>query len=152
MTTEGQFSVTVNAAPEQVWPWVVDLTKHAAWSPEPYRVELVGGEAGAVGARYRSVGQLLVNKNNVNDVEVSEVDAPRRLVLLAQDKSGTFTNRYTLRPVGSGTEVTYDLVFPPMKGMAGVVVPRVFPLVVKPRVRKRMQLLKTTVEAAPSGG
>jgi hypothetical protein len=38
------WTVTIDAPPEKVWPWVADLSKHAEWSPKPYRVEWLSGE------------------------------------------------------------------------------------------------------------
>ena len=43
--TSGEFTVTIDAKPEAVWPWVADLSKHADWSPKPYRIEWLGGRA-----------------------------------------------------------------------------------------------------------
>ena len=48
MTTQGTESITIQAAPDVVWPWIADLGKHAAWSPKPYKVDLVSGEPGTV--------------------------------------------------------------------------------------------------------
>jgi hypothetical protein len=42
--TSGEFTVTIDAKPEVVWPWVADLSKHVDWSPKPYRIEWLEGE------------------------------------------------------------------------------------------------------------
>jgi uncharacterized protein YndB with AHSA1/START domain len=146
MTTQGTFTITIDAPPEAVWPWVGQLDKHATWSPKPYEVELASGEAGAVGSTYRSVGWVPGDKHHGNEVEITEVVPMQHLALVGHDPQGDFQNTYDLRRVGSGTEVTYQLVFPPMKGLMGMAVPAVFALVGKPDIRKRMQLLKTAVE------
>lgn len=148
MTTQGSESVTIQAAPEVVWPWVADLTKHAEWSPKLYRAELVSGEPGQVGARYRSVGAIPGDKNHGNDVEITDVVFGQRFALVATDANGAHRNTYTLRPSGAGTEVTFELVFPAMTGMAKVLLPILFPLVGMSDIRKRMGLLKVKVEAA----
>lgn len=44
--------------------------------------------------------------------------------------------------------MTHSLQFPPLKGMSAVMLPILFPLVGKPQVRKRMQMLKAKAEAA----
>jgi len=146
MTTQGTFTTTIQAAPAAVWPWIADLDRHAAWSPRPYRVELASGQPGAVGARYRSHGWVPGDKDHANEVEITEVVPEQRLALRADEEQGSFANTYTLRAVDGGTEVTYELVFPPLKGMAAVMVPVLFPLVGKPEIRKRMGLLKAKVE------
>ena len=60
--TSGEVTVTIDAPPERVWPWVADLGKHAAFSPKPYSVEWIEGEPNAVGSRYRSVGEIPTDK------------------------------------------------------------------------------------------
>jgi uncharacterized protein YndB with AHSA1/START domain len=149
MTTQGTVSTMIHASPEAIWPWVSDITRHAEWSPKPYRVELVSGEPNAVGSRYRSVGWVPPNDgNHSNDVEITEVVPTSRFALNASDASGTFVNTFDLKPVDGGTEVTFHIVFPAMKGFNAVMVPLAFPFVAKPDFRKRLALLKQKVEAA----
>lgn len=147
MTTQGTFTVTIDAPPEKVWPWIADLTRHAEYSPKPYQVELVSGEVGKVGTRYRSVGAVPNDKHHSNEVEVEESQPPERFVLRADDALGSFRNTYVLQPFGGGTELRYTIVFPPMKGAAALAVPILFPLVGKRDIRKRLQLLKAKVES-----
>jgi uncharacterized protein YndB with AHSA1/START domain len=148
MPTQGSFPVTIAATPQQVWPWISDLSKHPQWSPKPYRVELTSGDAGTVGAHYQSVGWIPGDKDHGNDVEITEAVENQRFAFTATDQQGVFSNTYTLRAVGAdSTEVVFDLVFPQMKGMTALAVPVLFPLVGKPDIRKRMQLLKAGVES-----
>ena len=147
MATQGVFPVTIKAPPEVVWPWIAQIEKHAAWSPKPYAVELVSGDPGAVGSRYRSVGWVPGDKDHANDVVITDVEPGERFALRADDKQGSFVNTYVLEKTADGTLVTYTLVFPPMKGLAALLVPLLFPLVGKADIRKRMQLLKEKVEA-----
>lgn len=149
MPTQGSFSVTIQAVPEVVWPWVGQLDKHAEWSPKPYLIELVSGEPNTVGSRYRSVGWIPGDKEHANDVEITEVVPQERFALRADEAQGSFQNTYTLRRLDDATEVTFRLVFPPMKGISAVLVPVLFPLVGKADIRKRMNLLKARVEAGP---
>ena len=151
MTTQGTESITIQAAPDVVWPWIADLGRHAAWSPKPYKVDLVSGEPGTAGARYRSVGVIPGDKDHANDVEITEVVPGQRFVLVGSDANGPHQNIYTLRPSGTGTEVTHQLIFPEMKGVAKVLLPVLFPLVGKSDMRKRLGLLKTAIESQPNG-
>jgi uncharacterized protein YndB with AHSA1/START domain len=148
MTTQGTVTVTIAAPPERVWPWVADIAKHAEWSPKPYRVELVSGEPNAVGSHYRSVGWVPPSDDNhENDVEITQVLPMTRFALDATDSSGTFANTFDLRAVDAGTEVTFLIVFPKMRGMSAIMVPILFPLVGMSDIKKRMQLLKQRVES-----
>jgi uncharacterized protein YndB with AHSA1/START domain len=148
MTVQGTFTVTIDAPPDKVWPWIADVTKHGEWSPKEFSAELVSGESGKVGSRYRSVGWIPNDKNHANEVEITEAVAGERLVLRSDDELGSFTNTYVLRPSGAGTEVVWTLAFPPLKFPMSMLAPLLFPIVGKPDGRKRVQLLKKAVESA----
>jgi hypothetical protein len=148
MTVHGTARATIQAPPEVVWPWVADLAKHAEYSPKPYRVELVSGEPGAVGSTYKSVGAIPGDKNHENSVEVTESVPTTRFALLAEDNLGAFTSTYDLRPVDGGTEVTFNLMFPKMSGLPGLMAPVLFPIVGQRDINKRMAMLKAKVESA----
>lgn len=143
--TEGTFSVTIQAPPEKVWPWVADLGKHAQWSPKPYRMEWIEGEPNAVGSRYRSVGAIPGDKNHTNEGRITHNQPFTRFEFMAED-GGDVANSFTLTPGGDATEVVFTLKFPKMKGKNAVLLPIAFPLVGKPDLRKRLQLLKEKVE------
>ncbi|MGC1420272.1 MAG: SRPBCC family protein [Acidimicrobiales bacterium] len=149
MTTQAVSSIRIDAPPEAVWPWIGQIKRHAEWSPKPYKVELVSGEPDAVGSRYRSVGWVPGEKEHGMDVVITEVVPGQRFALRSDDQQGSFTNSFDLRRADQGTEVTYELVFPPMKGLAALLVPVLFPLVGKADIRKRMRMLKAKVESAP---
>ena len=149
MAVRGSESVTIAAPPDAVWPWIVDLARHSEWSPKDYSVELVSGEVGTVGARYRSVGWVPPNeKDHVNEVVITEVEPTSRFAFEASDASGTFFNSFDVASEGDGTRVTSTLQFPDMTGISAVMVPILFPLVGKPDMRKRLALLMSRVEAA----
>ena len=146
--THGEFSVTIAASPETVWPWISQLDKHVEWSPKPYSIEWISGEPNAVGSKYRSVGWIPGDKNHVNEGEITEVIPNQRFALRADDKQGSFANTFVLKPSGDGTEVTFSLVFPEMKGVMAAMVPVAFAMMGKPDIRKRMAKLKAAVEAS----
>ena len=148
MTVQGTFTVTIDAPPDKVWPWLADVTKHGEYSPKPFQAELVSGEAGKVGSKYRSVGWIPNDKNHSNEVEIVEAVENQRVVLRSDDALGAFTNTYVLRPVGDGTEVAWTMQFPPLRFPMSVMAPVLFPLVGKPDGRKRVQLLKKAVESS----
>lgn len=148
MAVEATVGVHINAKPEVVWKWVADIERHADWSPKAYRVERLTGEPNAVGSTYRSVGWVPPNDaNHANEVTITEVVPTTRFVLEARDENGTYRSEYDLTPVGGGTQVTFHIVFPEMKGIAAVMVPVLFPIVAKPDFRKRLALLKTRIES-----
>jgi uncharacterized protein YndB with AHSA1/START domain len=147
MSIRGGFSVTIDAPAETVWPWIGNLNKHADWSPKRYQATLVSGSANTVGSRYRSVGWIPGDRNHANDVEITDVVPLERFALRAEDPMGIFESTYTLRRAGAGTEVTFQLTFPTLTGMAALAVPVLFPFIGKVDIRKRGALLKDRVEA-----
>lgn len=149
MSVQATTTVHIDAPPDQVWPWIADITKHAAWSPKAYRVEHRTGEPNGVGSTYHSIGFVPPNEaDHANEVTITEVVPNTRFALEARDASGTFHNTFDLKASGSGTDVSFHIQFPQMKGIAAIMVPILFPLVGKADFRKRMQLLKQKVESA----
>jgi hypothetical protein len=145
--SSASFPIEVHADASTIWPWIVDLTKHADWSPSPYRVELVSGATGEIGARYRSVGRVPGDSSHANEVEVTSVTEHQHFGFVARDEMGEFTNTFDLRTGEGGTEVVFTMDSPPMTGIKALLFPIAFPLLVKPDVRKRMRMLKARVEA-----
>jgi uncharacterized protein YndB with AHSA1/START domain len=146
--TGGTFTTTIQAPPERVWEVVADVGTHGSWSPKPYTVEWVYGQPNEVGSKFHSVGWIPGKSNNENTSEITERVEPTRFAFDSNDAQGVFRNEFDLRPVGDGTtEVSFTVTFPKMHGMAVVAAPILFPLAGKPDIRKRMELLKKTVEA-----
>ena len=147
MSVQATMSVHINASPERVWPWIADITRHVSWSPKPYSVNHVGGEPNAVGSTYRSIGFVPPNDTeHANDVTITASEAMRHFALEARDANGVYHNTYDLAANAGGTDVTYHIAFPRMKGAAAILLPILFPLVGKADLRKRLQLLKQRVE------
>lgn len=146
--TSAEFTVTIDATPEEVWPWVADLARHVEWSPKPYRIEWIQGEPNAVGSRFHSVGAIPGDKDHANEGEITESQPHTRFALRSKDGQGEYANTYTLVPNGAGTDVRYRLEFIRMHGIAALLLPVVFPLSGKPEARKRMLALKAKVEGS----
>jgi uncharacterized protein YndB with AHSA1/START domain len=144
----GTFTTTIDAPVESVWAVVADVGTHASWSPKHYEMNWTGGEPNQVGATFHSVGAIPMKSHNPNDVEITERDEPRRFTFRSTDAVGVFVNEWELRPAGEGsTEVAWTLRFPDLHGMAAVMAPILFPLVGKPDMQKRLELLKRKIES-----
>ena len=110
--TSGSFTVTIDAKPEVVWPWVADLSKHADWSPKPYRIEWLEGEPNAVGLIKAASGQVGILSLELipNAVHVGEND----VVTTAGFKTDRLASYYPAGiPIGrvssvSGNDTTGD--------------------------------------------
>lgn len=92
-------SVVVPGSPEEVFAYLADLPRHAEWSPTPLRIEPLGDAklTAAPGSRYRGVGETRGDEV-VSEVEVTEVDPPRRLTFVATSPKTTFRHELTVTP------------------------------------------------------
>lgn len=140
-------SQMINAPADVVWPWIADITKHSQWSPKHYEAKLTSGTIGAVGSTYTSVGFVPPGeKDHKNEVTITEAVPNSRIVFRAHDENGYFTNTFTLKAMGSGTEVTFQHDFPTMKGIGRILVPLLVPIVGKRDTKVRLGMLKAKAE------
>ena len=146
--TSGSFTVTIDAKPEVVWPWVADLERHVDWSPKPYRIEWLEGEPNAVGSRFHSTGVIPGDKHHENEGRVTENQPHARFAIRSTDPQGEYAHTYTLMPNGEGTDVTHRLEFVEMHGLAAVLLPPIFALSGKRQSRERMEALKHKIESS----
>jgi uncharacterized protein YndB with AHSA1/START domain len=139
------FDVTIDRAPEVVFDYIADVSKHSEWSPKPYRVE---GSTGPVkaGDAFTSIGVIPGDRNHRNDVTVTECTPPRRLVLDSVEKGQHFINTFELTAEGSGTRVTRTVDAPRPPFPISVVFPLIMVAFVKPDVQKGLRTLKATLE------
>ena len=106
-------SITVNAAPRQVYGKIVNLRKWPAWSPwegmDPGMTKRYTGPEAGVGATYAWSGNRKVGQGAMTITDVSE---PSRVVLdlefMKQFKAKNETV-FDLTPAGDGTQVTWTL-------------------------------------------
>jgi uncharacterized protein YndB with AHSA1/START domain len=139
-------AVTVDRPADQVFDYLVDVTRHSEWSPKPYRAEGVTAPL-APGSTFTSVGWVPGDKEHENQVEVTAVDRPSRFAFAAKEKGEQFVNTFTLTPQGSGTTVERRIDMPRPGGVLGAVFPLVAKGFVQPAVGKGLKMFKTRVEA-----
>jgi len=142
------YTVSINAAPEKVWPLVANLDRQGEWSPKPYRVEWQSGEPNAVGSTFRSIGWLPQDKEHVMDGVVKVNEPMKTFEVTTHDDKEEWTNRYELALSGSGTTVTKTVIWPPMSGIKAASRSAVFALFVNRGMRKGLSMLKGKAESA----
>ena len=148
MADRNKWTVAINASPEQVWPWVGNLGKHADWSPKNYRVEWLSGEPNAVGSTFRSVGWLPQDKQHAMEGRVTASEPNKLFEVVSHDAKEEWTNRFDLASAGSQTTVTKTMTGPPLSGARKAMFSVIFALFVKGAVQKGMDMLKTKVEGS----
>lgn len=140
-------SVSINRSPAEVFAYLSDVSKHAEWSPKPYRVEGASGPV-KTGDTFTSVGVIPGDKNHRNDVTVTECTAPTRLVLDAMEKGQHFINTFELEPQGAGTVLTRSMDAPKPPFPVSLVFPLIMSAVIKPDVQKGLNNLKARLESS----
>lgn len=148
--TVKSMSIGTKASQETTFAYLADVTKHAEWSPKPYRVEMTSEGPVQLGSTFRSYGSLPGDKDHVNDVEVTVFDAPRALVLTCMDGGETFINKFDVDAVGEGSRITKTVDAANPKGALGIVFPLIFALVIQPDVNKGLRKLRTRLNALGS--
>jgi uncharacterized protein YndB with AHSA1/START domain len=138
-------SVSINKSPAEVFAYLSDVSKHAEWSPKPYRVEGTSGPVQA-GDTFASVGTIPGDKNHRNEVTVTECSPPNRLVLDSAEKGQHFINTFELAPEGAGTLLTRSMDAPKPPFPLSLVFPLILSAVIKPDVQKGLNNLKANLE------
>lgn len=107
MDTHVEVTRRIEAAPEDIWAAITDITRMGEWSPECHTCRWVGDASGpALGARFE--GQ---NRNGehewTTEVEIVELDAPRRFVFEGVVGDYHFSRwGYVIEPTDTGSTVT----------------------------------------------
>jgi uncharacterized protein YndB with AHSA1/START domain len=143
---EVRTAVTVDRPAEEVFDYLADVTRHAEWSPKPYRVEGLTGPV-AVGTTFTSYGWIPGDKEHRNDVTVTALDRPHHLVLTSAEKGEQFVNTFTLTRRGDATEVERVMDMPRPGGVTGLLFPVLVPTFLRPAVAKGLRMLKARLEA-----
>lgn len=147
MPASPTWTVTINAPPEDVWPWVGNLEKHADWSPKPYSVEWLSGEPNAVGSTFRSIGWVPNDKAHSMEGRVSVSEPQKVFEVVSHDDKQQWTNRYELAPSGTQTTVTKTMAGPE-SGLQKAMYAVALVLFVRAAVQKGMNMLKAKVEGS----
>lgn len=139
------WDVEVQRSPEEVFAYLTDISKHAEWSPKPYRVESLEGPVGK-GSTFVSYGWIPKDKDHRNEVEVTEYQPASRFTMVSKDDGGQTVNTFVLSPVAGGTKVERTMDLPKPPGVTGALFPLILVALVKPGVNKGLQLFKQNLE------
>lgn len=133
-----------------VFAYVADVSRHPLWSPKMLRIaDLPAGGVLEVGSSFTSYGAIPGDKEHRNEVVVTELRPPHRLVLRSTDGSGTYVNTFDVEQDGEGTvRVTRELTMPRPDGLLGVTTPVFVRLVLRKELRAGMARLAALLRAA----
>jgi uncharacterized protein YndB with AHSA1/START domain len=142
-----RFDVTVAKPIDEVFAYVSDVSKHAEWSPTPFRIDEVSDATFAEGAKFASFGTSRHGDDHRNDVVVTANVPSTRFVLTSDDKGDTYINEFLLSEVDGGTKVEKVIDMPKPGGPAGLAFPTIFKQAIAPRIQEGMDSMKAKLEA-----
>jgi len=138
--------IVIGASAEAVWSVLGDIGSIADWNPGVRKSYLVGDSTEMGGRRLCELSDKIYL-----DEEVVEWEALRHLTMRITATNLPFKTgdiRFTLVPVGSGTQVTVSPVYSLKFGLLGALMDR---LVVRRRYAKGMQDLLVGLKVAVEG-
>lgn len=101
-------TVTTTAPPEKVFPYLVDFTNATEWDAGTVSCTRLSGDGG-VGTRYRNVSKFAGRE--VELIYTTEKVEEPTFVIKGSNDTTTSEDIITVRPSGSGSEVTYTANF-----------------------------------------
>jgi len=100
------------------------------------------------GTRFTSYGWLPNDKDHRNDVEVTELATPTRLVLTSTDRGEQFVNTFTVTPIPAGARIERVTDMPKPSGVVGLIFPILRKALIQPDMTKGLTRPKATLEAS----
>ena len=141
--------ILVSAPLQTVFDYVSDLTRHPEWSGGELKIEAITPGPIAVGKEYRSRGQVAIQKNRPNTVQVTEYEPPHKFGFVANDPDfGKVTHVFTFAEQSEGVLVkrTMTVNLNPIVAFGFRFV--VYPLIGSPSMEKSMESLKAKLAAS----
>jgi uncharacterized protein YndB with AHSA1/START domain len=139
--------VFVRTSLQKAFAYVSDLTRHPEWSGGELKIEEVAAGPIGVGKSYRSRGEVAVQKERPNTVEVTAYEPPTRFAFEAQDPDfGTVTHEFTFAG-GNGGVLIRRVMTVDLNSIIGLGFRLfVYPLIGRPSMNKAMASLKAKLE------
>ncbi len=117
-------TVMTSKPPRQVFDYLADFTTTTQWDPGTVVTKRRHGDGG-VGTIYHNTSKFLGRETHLTYVVEEFVDE-ELIRLRGENKTVTAVDTMTVRPTGSGTEVTYSAEFT-FKGLSRFVAPLLRP-------------------------
>lgn len=139
--------VLVHTSLQSAFDYVSDLTRHPEWSGGELKIEAITPGPIAVGKEYRSRGEVAIQKDRPNTVQVTEYKSPHKYGIVANDPDfGKVSHIFTFTEQTEGVLVkrTMTVNLNPVVAIAFRLF--VYPLIGSPSMEKSMRSLKAKLE------
>lgn len=139
--------VLVYSPLQKAFDYVSDLTRHPEWSGGELKIEATTPGPIAVGKEYRSRGEVAVQKDRPNTVQITEYEPPHKFAFAAKDPDfGRVTHEFTFTEQNGGVLITRMMTVHLNPFVAFAFRFFVYPLIGKPSMDKAMAGLKAKLE------
>ena len=99
-------SVSTPLSPQAAFDYMADVRRFAEWDPGVTRAVRVVGDGHSVGSAYDLT--VKAGGTSVMRYVVKQLDAPRRIFLVAKTTFFVSEDEIRVEPAGQGAKVTYD--------------------------------------------
>lgn len=142
--------IHVRAPLQKAFDYVSDLTRHPEWSGGELRIEPVTPGPIAVGKEYQSRGQVAIQKNRPNTVQITKYESPHKFAFAAMDPDfGKVTHEFTFKEQDGGVLIQRIMTVNLNPLMALTFRFFIYPLIGHPSMDKAMAGLKEKLEGNP---
>ena len=139
--------VLVHAPMQSVFDYVSDLTRHPEWSGGELKIEAVTSGPIAVGKEYRSRGEVAIQKDRPNTVQVTKYEPPHKFGIVANDPDfGKVSHIFTFAEQNGGVLIRRTMTVNLNPFVAFGFRFFIYPLIGKPSMNKAMAALKKKLE------
>ena len=150
-TVINSYFVSIKAAPETVFAYVSDLSRHPEWSGAHLTVQELAPGPVAVGKEYISHGDVANQKDRPNQLYVTEYQPSTSFAFIAKDPDfGDVPHTFSFIPQADGTLLDRTVVLTLSPVTAFLYRFLIRPLIGKPLMDKSLAALKAKLEAGVS--
>ena len=131
----------------QAFDYVSDLTRHPEWSGGELKIEAITPGPIAVGKEYRSRGEVAIQKERPNTVQITEYQPPHRFAFAANDPDfGKVLHEFTFTERSGGVLIQRVMTvnLNPLVAIAFRFF--IYPFVGRPSMNRAMAGLKAKLE------
>ena len=139
--------ILVHAPLQKAFEYVSDLTRHPEWSGGELKIREVTSGPVSIGKEYQSYGEVMVQKNRPNTVQISQYEPPHKFGFVAKDPDfGNVSHEFTFTAQNGGTLITRTMTIRLNPLMAFLFRYFIYPLIGKPSMNKAMLALQKRLE------
>jgi uncharacterized protein YndB with AHSA1/START domain len=142
----------VHAPLQSVFDYVSDLTRHPEWSGGELEIEAITPGPIGVGKEYRSRGEVALQKDRPNRVQITEYEPPYKFGFVAKDPDfGDVSHVFTFTEQDGGALIKRNMTLSLNPIIAFLFRFFIYPLIGSPSMDNSLAILKVKLEERIEG-